>query len=80
MSSKFPVDAPVQKVLKVLNELGFMVVREGNHISMSRKNPDGSSTPLTLPNHRNIKSSTLRTICTQSGISREDFLKVFERV
>ena len=40
---------------------------------MLRENPDGSKTPLTMPNHRKIKGSTLRTICNQSGITREEF-------
>ena len=78
MSNKFPVDAQKSKVLKALQALHFVLVREGNHISMQRKNADGSVTPLTLPNHKTIKSSTLRLICTQSGISREDFIAVFE--
>jgi predicted RNA binding protein YcfA (HicA-like mRNA interferase family) len=78
MSSKFPVDAPINKVMKALQSIGFAIVREGNHIAMLRKNADGSVTPLTLPNHRTIKGSTLRTICTQSGISREDFLRAYE--
>ena len=42
---------------------------------MMRENPDGSRTPLTMPNHRRIKGSTLRRICNQSGISRNDFLE-----
>ncbi|MEO8085494.1 MAG: type II toxin-antitoxin system HicA family toxin [Bacteroidota bacterium] len=77
MSAKFPVDAPKQCVLKTLHKLGFEIVREGNHISMSRKNKDGTFTPLTLPNHNTIKSSTLRLICTQSGIVREDFIEAY---
>jgi len=44
---------------------------------MIRQNPDGSRTPLTMPNHAQIKSSTLRLICRQSGISREDFLNAY---
>ena len=76
--SKFPIDAPVRKVIKALEQLGFEKIREGNHISMLRQNPDGSKTPLTMPNHPIIKKSTLRTILTQAGISREDFLKAFE--
>lgn len=78
--SKFPVDASRVRVVKALEQLGFCVVREGNHISMVRENPDGSRTSLTMPNHRTIKSSTLRTILTQAGISRDDFLKAFEKV
>ena len=76
---RFPVDVPKTKAIRTLERLGFRVVREGNHISMVRENPDGSRTPLTMPNHRRIKGATLRRICTQSGISRTDFLEVYEQ-
>ena len=33
---------------------------------------------LTIPNYRRIKGATLRRICTQSGISRADFLEAYE--
>ena len=75
---KFPVDAPIRKVIKTLERLGFRVVREGNHIAMERENPDGTRTPLTMPNHSRIKGSTLRTILTQAGIARDDFLSAYE--
>ena len=58
--------------------LGFHVVREGNHVPLERSNADGSTTPMTLRNHKYIKSSTLRTILTQAGVTREDFLLAFE--
>lgn len=63
---KFPVDAPIRRVIKTFEHLGFHLVREGNHIAMARENPDGTRTPLTMPNHR-------------SGISRDEFLNAYEK-
>ena len=74
---KLPSDAPIRKVIGALEQLGFRLIREENHIAMLRENPDGTRTPLTIPNHPTIKRSTLRTILTQSKISRDDFLKVY---
>ncbi len=56
---RFAVDAPKVKVLKALESLGFTVVREREHISMLRKNADGTETPLTMPNHPRIKGAML---------------------
>lgn len=77
MTVKFPVDAPKQRVIKALENLGFRLARQKEHISMMRENPDGTKTPLTIPNHLRIKGSTLRTICTQAGIPRKEFLKAY---
>jgi predicted RNA binding protein YcfA (HicA-like mRNA interferase family) len=75
----FPKDAPKRKVVKVLEELGFTIVRQREHIAMVRNNKDGTRTPLTMPNHPIIKGATLRAILTQSNISRDEFLAAYER-
>ena len=76
---KFPVDAPQGRVIRALELLGFEIVREREHIAMKRINPDGSLTPLTMPNHPHIKGSTLRSICTQAKLSRDEFLRAYEK-
>ncbi len=76
---KFPADAPKAKVLKAFEQLGFSMVREGNHIAMERGNADGTKTPLTMPNHRNLKGPTLRAILTQVNVSRDEFLAAYKQ-
>jgi predicted RNA binding protein YcfA (HicA-like mRNA interferase family) len=74
VTTKFPIDAPVEDVINALEHLGFQVVRRGNHIALLRENENGTRTHMTIPAHRKIKGSTLRTILTQAGIPRDEFL------
>jgi hypothetical protein len=39
---RFPVDAPKNRVVRALEQLGYRPIRERNHICMARENPDGS--------------------------------------
>lgn len=77
--AKFPVDAPRKRVIKTFESLGFRIIREREHIVMARDNAEGSQTPLVMPNQTQIKSGTLRAICTQVGVSREEFLKAYDQ-
>lgn len=75
---KFPMDVPKAKAIKPLERLGFRLVREGPHLAMVRKNSDETQTSLTMPNHFLIKGSTLRTICAQAAITKDEFLQAYE--
>jgi predicted RNA binding protein YcfA (HicA-like mRNA interferase family) len=76
--AKFPKDARKADVLHAMQELGFYIVREREHIYLERKTQEGRKIPMVIPNHPRIKASTLRSILMQSKISRDDFLNAFE--
>lgn len=58
-------------IVRVLQTLGFMVVRQkGSHIVLRR-----GSSGCVVPNHREVKLGTLMGVLKQAGVSSEDFLK-----
>jgi predicted RNA binding protein YcfA (HicA-like mRNA interferase family) len=75
---KFPVDAPRERVLAAVAKLGFRIIREREHIALERINEDKTRTRMTIPNHRTLRGSTLRSICTQAGVSCDEFLAAYE--
>ena len=62
-----------QEVCRILSSHGFVQVRQrGSHVIMQRKLPD-STTTVPVPNHKELRRGTLRSIIRQSGLSIEDF-------
>jgi predicted RNA binding protein YcfA (HicA-like mRNA interferase family) len=63
-----------REVIKILvNDFGFRVDRQrGDHIMLLH---DQTRRYATVPRHRPIKETTMRTILYQAGITIEDFLR-----
>jgi hypothetical protein len=53
-------------------------VRPSIFIAVVRESPVGSHTPLTIPDHKKLKSSAPPTICSPAGIPRNEFLDTHE--
>ncbi len=63
------------EVVRTLERLGFIVLRQkGSHIIL-RRGPTG----CVVPNHREIKTGTLSGILKQSGVSAEEFIETLRK-
>lgn len=61
-------------VCTILQRHGFSEVRRrGSHIVMQRVSDDGGTTTVPVPDHKEVKKGTLRSIIRQSGVSRVEF-------
>jgi len=57
----------------ILARRGFMEVRRrGSHIVMQRRDADGTVT-IPVPDHKELRVGTLRSIIRQSGLPRSEF-------
>ena len=60
-------------VCKILASAGFVEVRQrGSHIVMQRRTPTGTTT-VPVPDHREVRIGTLRSIIRQSELPRTLF-------
>ena len=56
-----------KEVIKILSSLGFEVAsRKGSHVKLRRVLPDNSKQTLTVPDHSELDTGTLRAIYRQS--------------
>lgn len=62
-----------RELCTILERHGFQEVRQrGSHIVMQRVTDEGTTT-VPVPDHREIRIGTLRSIIRQSGVVRTDF-------
>jgi predicted RNA binding protein YcfA (HicA-like mRNA interferase family) len=63
-----------KEVCAILERHGFSEVRRrGSHFVMQRVSGDGSTTTVPVPDHKEVKKGTLRSIIRQSGVPRSEF-------
>jgi predicted RNA binding protein YcfA (HicA-like mRNA interferase family) len=62
-----------QETCVILERHGFTRVRQrGSHIVMQRVTDDGTTT-VPVPDHKELRTGTLRSIIRQCGIPRSEF-------
>jgi len=64
-----------RKVVKALQKIGYEKNRQkGSHIVLRHKSPPHRR--ITIPDHKNISSGTLRAIIRHTGLTVEGFIKL----
>jgi predicted RNA binding protein YcfA (HicA-like mRNA interferase family) len=54
-------------VVRILSEFDFLIASQrGSHVKLRRVLPDGTRQTLTIPNHRELDTGTLRAIYRQA--------------
>jgi predicted RNA binding protein YcfA (HicA-like mRNA interferase family) len=68
---------PTKKIIKALSVLGFLVVRKrGSHVVM--KHSDGRITVIPVHAGEEISIGLLMKIIKDTGLSREEFMKLLK--
>jgi predicted RNA binding protein YcfA (HicA-like mRNA interferase family) len=61
-------------VCDILERHGYAEVRRrGSHVVMQRLGDNGSTTTVPVPDHKEVRIGTLRSIIRQSGVPRSEF-------
>ena len=73
--SKLPVVSG-KDLIKALEKSGFVVLRQkGSHVSMEKHDADTHWRTI-VPMHRELRPGTLHDILKQTGITRDDLMKL----
>jgi predicted RNA binding protein YcfA (HicA-like mRNA interferase family) len=72
--TKIPTDLSGRALVRALEKIGFVVKRQrGSHIILRRDNPPAR---VVVPDHKNLRIGTLRTILNTAGLTVEELLKL----
>lgn len=76
--SKLPVISG-QEAVRAFERIGYRVVRQkGSHLRL-RDDLGPNHLPLTIPNHKTLKSGLLRRLIRDAGLSVEEFGELLEK-
>lgn len=65
-----------REVIKILSKQGFKVARQkGSHIILVKESDKGKKA-VVVPNHNEVDKGTLLEIIRQSGLTRNEFLRL----
>lgn len=72
--TKLPTDLSGRDLIKALQRIGFVVQRQrGSHIILRREPPFAR---VSVPNHKTLRSGTLRTILQEAQLTVEKLLEI----
>jgi len=78
MSPRLPVVSGRQ-VIKVLERIGYRVVRQrGSHVRL-RDETEPKHFPLTVPDHKTIKPGLLRRILRDADLAVDEFVALLKQ-
>jgi predicted RNA binding protein YcfA (HicA-like mRNA interferase family) len=78
MNPQLPVVSGRQ-VIKVLERVGYRVVRQrGSHIRL-RDESDASHLPVTVPDHRTVKPGLLRQILRDADLTVDELKELLKK-
>jgi len=77
---KLPVISGM-KVIKLFSKIGFKISRQsGSHVIMVKKSLIKQKLTVVVPRHeKGLAKGTLRSIISQAGLTREEFLEILKK-
>jgi predicted RNA binding protein YcfA (HicA-like mRNA interferase family) len=72
--TKIPTDLSGRALVRAPEKIGFVVKRQrGSHIILRREKPPAR---VVVPDHKNLRVGTLRTILNSAGLAVEELLQL----